>query len=141
MHSSYSRSSSFLPSTLLTRLLLNIVWLIHLGSWTIVLPQKSTFKREMSHFSTIVTWKFSIVGWVIGMNTSSIRLLWIDRSYSKSDIRLLLALLLRWAVTPIFCDHKIWMQTICKEHIEQIVKEKYQTQCLITIANHSSFHK
>jgi Rieske Fe-S protein len=44
-------------------------------------------------------------------------------------------------VTPIFCNHKIWMQTICVEHIEQIVKEKYHTQCLITIANHSSLHK
>jgi hypothetical protein len=30
-------------------------------------------------------------------------------------------------VTPILCKHKIWMQTICKEHIEQIVKEKYHT--------------
>jgi hypothetical protein len=40
-----------------------------------------------------------------------------------------------------FCNHKIWMQTICVEHIEQIAKEKYHTQCLITIANHSSLHK
>jgi hypothetical protein len=44
-------------------------------------------------------------------------------------------------VTPIFWKHKIWMQTICVEHIEQIVKEKYHTQCLITIANHSSLDK
>jgi hypothetical protein len=33
----------------------------------------------------------------------------------------------RRSVTPILCKHKIWMQTICKEHIEQIVKEKYHT--------------
>jgi hypothetical protein len=98
MHSSHSRSSSFLLSTLLTRLLLNIVLLIHWGSWTIVLLQKSTFTREMSHFSTTVTWKFGLVGWVIGMNTSSIRLLWIDGVYHRSGIWLLLALLLRWTI-------------------------------------------
>jgi hypothetical protein len=48
--------------------------------------RESILTSKMSHFIAVETWEFHIVRWVIGMNTSSIRLLWIGRTYNRSGI-------------------------------------------------------
>jgi hypothetical protein len=70
---------------MLIGLLLIIILLIHWWPWTVVLLWKMTVLRKVPNLSIVVTWEVSIIWWVVGMNTSGIRLSWIGRNYSGSD--------------------------------------------------------
>ena len=85
MNPTYFQTRSLLLSILLILLLGIIVLPIHGRPATIVLFGKMAFLREMPNLSAVVTWKVSVVWWVVGTNTSSIRLMWIGRSCSGSD--------------------------------------------------------